>query len=108
MDLTIIPDMRTITALAIATAVIAYGLVQVFKTFLQSWEKQTDKPAPWFWNGLIRLCSLAVGGISGGLLLTALGGDWAWGISIGLGGGAFSATIVALVKKALRARGGSA
>ena len=107
MELNVIPDMQTLTALAVATAVIAYGLVQVAKTFLKGWEKQMSKQAPWFWNGVVRLSSLVVGGLSGGLLITATGGDWTWGVCIGLGGGAFSSAIVAIVKKVIRAKGGT-
>jgi len=104
MDVSLIPSWDVISVLGVVTAVLAYGLTYIAKAFLSGWEKAMAEKAPWFWNGIIRLLSVLLGAVSGAGLLAAIGGLWTWGAAIGCGGGALSTTIVAVVKKRIRAR----
>jgi low affinity Fe/Cu permease len=96
-----IPD---ITTVVILTALAVWAALEVIKSFFKGWRQKTAvEDRPWYWSGSLRLFALVLGAFVGWQLCEALQpGSSPWGAYIGIGAGAFSATIVALVKKQVR------
>jgi len=84
----------------IASALVAYLGVLIFKGLAKSWMNRDHKVGdPWWWQWGWRALSVAVGAGVGLLLVPA-----PWGYIIGIVGGGFASYIVRLVKGVVKAR----
>lgn len=96
-----VPDLETILSVGGLTAPVVWGAVETIKTFIRSRRDESDDwDTPWWYNGVLRLGSLVLGGAAGTALYGALMDldGWPWGTAIGTGAGALATTIVAVIK----------
>jgi hypothetical protein len=103
-----VPDLQTIMSVGGLTAPLVYGVVEAAKTFVRGRrDEEDDWATPWWYAGTLRVASLVIGGAAGTALYGALMGlnGWPWGTAIGVGGGAFATTIVAVIKGRLKGLG---
>jgi hypothetical protein len=96
-----LPDWSQIAVLGVVTAVAVWGLVEVSKNFSRGYKAAGGGKMPWWYAGVLRLGSIAVGAGVGTLLYGTLNGQdgWPWGTAIGAGAGALCTLIVAVLKR---------
>ena len=56
-----LPSWMTISIVAVVTAVIVWGVLEVIKAFFKDWKKSHNGDTPWYWNGGLRLSALVLG-----------------------------------------------
>lgn len=84
-----VPGLNAIVTVAAVSAIAAYGMTWLARSLLKV------KGGAWHWK--LRLIAL-VGGSAAGFAL----GGWPWGAIVGLGGGALTTSVVAVIKKRLK------
>ena len=97
-------DVASIAILGATCAVIAYGCTQVIKSFCQDLFKVRKMEKPWWYLSLIRLLCIVFGGVAGFYLRDSFGpAETHFAIATGCGAGVLSTSIVAGVKKKIKA-----
>jgi Na+-transporting NADH:ubiquinone oxidoreductase subunit NqrE len=98
------PNVGDIVLFGAVVAVVAFGLTGIVKSFIQDMLKLKGKAKPWYYLTLIRVCCISFGGCSAWLMQSSFGPfSTAFAVGVGCAAGVLSTTIVAAVKKRIKA-----
>ena len=98
------PDVGDIVLFGAVCAVVAFGATEIVKSFIKDMMKLRGKAKPWFYLTLIRVCCISFGGLCGWLMRSSFGPfSTAFAVGVGCAAGVLSTTIVAAVKKRIKA-----
>ena len=98
------PDTGDVILFGAVCAVVAFGATGIVKSFIQDMMKLKGKAKPWFYLTLIRVSCISFGGLCGWLMRSSFGPfSTAFAVGVGCAAGILSTTIVATVKKKIKA-----
>ena len=98
------PNTGDIVLFGSICAVVAFGCTGIIRSFIQDMMKLKGKSKPWYYLTLIRVCCISFGGLCGWLMHSSFGPlSTSFAVGVGCAAGILSTTIVAAVKKKIKA-----